>query len=198
LPYHYLEYNNDSDSILESRDLHHRYIFQSHYLAIWLLRFVGFRCITDQTFIREETMYYHMKAGEAIFLTQLAQISFEFQFRRPSVRSIVNEHEISKYIKKVFSVVNYVLRKMYGIEICRVPKKIIEKNFYITRTKIGQRFVFISPNEQPPMNDPRPYIVSHLTPVNTSNDIVVTFLDNYFYDKIVHYPEDTSFSFDST
>jgi hypothetical protein len=179
---------HDPASTFESRDLHHRYVFQSHFLAVWLLRLAGFRCLTDRALVREETMYYRMRAGEAEFLAKLEQISYEFQLRRPSARTVVGEREIPRYVIKVLGVINPVLRKMYGVEIRRTSKKAGGKDFYINHTKVGRLFVFIGPDDAPPPDDapggPKPHIVSRLTPVDAANDALVAFLDDRFYGDI--------------
>ncbi|GFR91538.1 BA71V-F1055L [Elysia marginata] len=176
----------DPASAFESQDLHLRYVFQSHFLAVWLLCLAGFRCITDRGQIREETMYCRMRAGEAKLLAHLEQISFEFQVRRPSVQAFVGRRETPlRYVMKILSVVNSVLRKMYGVEIRRTTKKAGGKSFYIRSTNVGRLFVFIAPNEgPPPVGVLKPYIVSHLAPFDGDNDALMNFLDDCFYDHI--------------
>lgn len=176
--------NADPASVYESRDLHHRYVFQAHFLAIWLLRLCGFRCLTDRALVREETMYHRMRAGERDFLEYLEQITFEFQLRRPSVRSVTAERDAGRYVMKVLGVVNPILRKMYGIEIKRTSKRAGAKDFYLSHTKIGRLFVFTNPGDPPPLN--KPYIPSRLVPVGGADDRrrIDDFLDDRFYDVI--------------
>ena len=195
----------DIASVYESRDLHHRYVFSAHYLTIWLLRLCGFRCITDRVLIREETMYFRMRSGEQDFLNQLEQISFEFQIRRPSVRTITSDREKSSYVIKVLSVINPILRKMYGIEVKRTSKRVGGKDFYLNHTKSGRLFAFTGP-EGPPISDdasggPKPHITSHLLPLGGDNDPddtsarINSFLDERFYSDIALRGEDDALYF---
>lgn len=167
---------------LESRDLHHRYVFQAHFLAVWLLRLCGFRCITDPAFVREETMQFRMRAGERELLAQLEAVAFEFQLRCPSLSSISSEREPAVYVKKVLAVVNPVQRKMYGVEIRRASRR---KDFRIALTKTGRLFVFAPgpvPDDAP--GGPRPHVPSSLRPVGADEDALLNFLDGRFYDAV--------------
>jgi len=170
-------------SACEIQDLHHRYVFQAHFLAVWLLRFCGFRCITDTTPIREETMYYRMRASERDLSAQLEQISSEFQIRRPTVWTA--EREQGRYVAKILlSVVNPVLRKMYGIGVKRA-----QKSLYLSFTKTGRLFVLAGP-ERPAPDILKPHVPSHLLPLGGANDPddavarIHAFLDERFYDDV--------------
>lgn len=178
----------DTSSSFESRDLHHRYVFQAHFLAIWLLRMCGFRCLTDRAQIREETAYAQMRTGESIFLSKLEEITFEFGVRRPSVRTITGESDSTRYIVKVLGVVNPVLRQMYGIEIKRTSKAAGAKHFYVNHTKIGRLFVFVGADGPPVPDDapggPKPHIPSSLAPVGGESDALNMFLDECFYEVV--------------
>ena len=184
----------DAASSFESRDLHHRYVFQTHFLAIWMLRLAGFRCITDRALVREETMFYRMRSGEAEFLGLLEQISFEFQLRRPSVRTITGETEIPRYVIKVLGVINPVLRKTYGLEVRRTAKKAGGKDFYINHTKVGRLFAFVGPEGLAIPDDapggPKPHITNQLLPVDGSDDALVAFLDERFYEDVADRPDE--------
>lgn len=178
----------ETSSAFESRDLHHRYVFQSHFLAIWLLRMCGFRCLTDRIRIREESVHTQMRAKESDFLSKLEEITFEFGVRRPSVRTITGESDAARYIAKVLGVVNPTLRQMYGIEIKRTLKSAGAKHFYINHTKIGRLFVFVGANDPPVPDDapggPKPHIPSSLAIVGEHADALNMFLDDCFYDTV--------------
>jgi hypothetical protein len=179
----------DGTSSGESRDLHHRYVFQAHFFAIWMLRLCGFRCLTDRVLLREEAVHAHIRASERVFLARLEQVSFEFQLRRPSVRAISGEREAARYIAKALGVINPVLRKMYGVEVKRTSKKAGANNFFLNHTKVGRLFVFAAPDAGPVPDDhpggPKPHIPSNLLPVGGPGDRIVSFLDDCFYDDVV-------------
>ena len=171
-----------ASSALESRDLHYRYAFQSHFLAIWLLRLCGFRCITDRALVREETVYNRMKAGEAEFLSQLESIAFEFGVRRPSVQHIRNEPDRPNYIMRVLYVVNAVLGKMYGIAVRRTPRREGAKDFRVVKCKNRNLFA-LSSERREPVDETKPQILSQLCPVGDEvADAVGNFLERAFYE----------------
>jgi hypothetical protein len=184
---------NDAASTFESRDLHHRYVFQTHFLAIWMLRLAGFRCITDRALVREETMFYRMRSGETEFLNMLEQISFEFQLRRPSVRTISGESEIPRYVTKVLGVINPVLRMTYGLEIRRTSKRAGGKDFYTSHTKVGRLFAFVDPGGGAVPDDapggPKPHVVNYLQAFDGAHDALVAFLDELFYEEVANRPD---------
>ena len=176
---------------LEGHDLQLRYVFQAHYLAVWLLRFGGFRCLTDPALVREEIMLQMLRAKESIFLAYLESISFEYEVRRPSVRTIRSESDPSAYIRKVLGVVNPVQRKMYGIEIRRARRK--SKDFRIVSTPVGKLFrvarVSELPDELEIQDDDRPCVVSNLSPVGDPEiDEMTHFTISQFYDRIPEKP----------
>ena len=145
----------------ENRDLRHRYVFTAHYLAIWLLRLCGFGCLTDQTALREETVYHNMLAGEQMLVAQLRSICYEFSIPRPNPKAFTDERETRRYVSQVLRIVNAALRKMYGVEVKREGAMA----FYgLRRTAVGRLFV-ISP-EPPPDDGLKPHIPSRLAPVN--------------------------------
>lgn len=74
----------DVGSFFENRDLRFRYVFEAHFLAIWLLHLCSFPCLTDRALFREETMYHRMRAGQPELLARLKRIAFEFQLCHPS------------------------------------------------------------------------------------------------------------------
>lgn len=176
----------DTASVYESRDLNHRYVFQSHFFAVWLLRLCGFRCLTDRARIRAETMHLRIRAHEGDLLGQLEAICFEFQIRRPSLGSISSERDIHRYITKVLTLVNAVLRKMYGVEVKRTGKKAGGKDFYLAHTSVGRLFVF---SDEPLPDDipggPKPHVPSRLAPVGQDKEALLNaFLDDKFYDDV--------------
>ena len=159
-------------------DLNVRYVYQAHYLAITLLRMCGFRCFTDPMVVREEVLYHALRACEARLLQSLEAISFEFEVRRPSVRSIVSEFDPPAYIRKVLGVVNPVVRMMYGIEVRRSPAGAGGNDYAIAQTPTGRLFRIIRPGDPPP---DVPYIVSQLGPL--PDLFLVHFVVCWFYDR---------------
>lgn len=146
----------------ESRDLHHRYVFQSHFLAIWLLQICGFSCIRDPAHLHEVTVYTNLREQERALLEKIPHIEFEFRHRCPNIWMIAAEQNISLYVAKILAIINRVLRKMYGIAIQRVTGA-EERYFHLTPTRIGRLFVFSRepvPDDAP--DGPKPHIPSRL------------------------------------
>lgn len=136
-------------------------------------------------------MYQNIRACEREFLGCLEEISFEFQLRRPSVRTITSECDMKRYVKKVLGVVNPIQRQMYGIEIRRVRGSAGGKDFYIARSKLGQLFVFsAAPQPDDIRGGPKPHIVSNLVPVGSPEDLIIEFLDDLYYDQCVELDQD--------
>jgi hypothetical protein len=169
---------SDTSSTFESLDLHRRYVFQSHYLALWLMRMCGFRCLTDDAVIREEVVYWNIKDKEEGLLRSLEQISFEFGVRRANPRTIAGETEFPRYIAKVLRIVNPVLRKMYSVSIRRLPKRRGGKDYYLHTALLKSFFTWGDST-----NASKPNIPSKLTPVWRTSD-TENFMSHYFYDNI--------------
>jgi hypothetical protein len=153
-------------SLLDQHDLSHRYTFQGHHLALWLLlRMCGFRCLLDPAVVRAEELYERLRAGEKGLLDRLEAIAFEFEdLRTPSKESVAGELDPTFYLRKAMSVVNGVLRRMYGIQVKQVSSQQGGVGLYrLSRTKVGQLFDIVDANAPPPEKT-KPQVLSHLTP----------------------------------
>ena len=63
---------------VDSRDLSRSYHFNAHYLAVSFLFLCGFRCITDRSYVRMETLHDMIRADESRIVDNLGAIQNEF------------------------------------------------------------------------------------------------------------------------
>ncbi len=85
---------------------------------------------------------------------------------------------------------NPALRKMYGLEVRRTPKRAGGKHLFLGPTAVGRLFALARPGDPPP-DPPRPVVVSRLRPLGGPGDPrdeaahVAAFLGDVFYDDVL-------------
>jgi hypothetical protein len=170
-------------SAAESRDLHQRYVFQSHFLAVWLIHLAGFRCLTDPARLHEGELYHRFLVGRPALAERLEMISYEFEIPRANARALWAETGEAQLVRRGLGVVNPVLRAMYGREVRRAPGR-EGKLFALSPTKLGELFAF-GPDPVfggPPPGD-RPNVPSQLECQGRDVDDLSLLLDEYFYER---------------
>lgn len=187
------EYMHEGRDLLRDK---RTYVFQAHFLAIWLLRLCGFACLTDRAFIHEALLEGRLRSAMPAIEKAAPSISFEFEVRRPSLSRLSNEADPRRFLTGVLSFVNAVLRYMYGIEVKRVTVRNGGKSFYINQADVARLFVFSAEPEPVDMPDAKPHIASELLPVGGGRATValVRFLeDEYVFWAAVWAADEDSF-----
>ena len=159
-------YSNDS---CESKDLHYNYMFQKHYLTIWMVNMTGFNEFIHQStiesqMITSEEIYINIKKHETEFISKLDTISYEFKDKRIDPSTISGSIDQALHFKRIVSIVNKYIRLMYGMEIKKVLKKDHVGKYHIKNNANGKLFKIV------PYNTPEedltaiqiPYILSYL------------------------------------
>ena len=196
----------------EGRDLQKDkrfYVFQSHFIAVWLLRICGFVCITDKSFIHEDVLEWRLRSALPAIEKAAANISFEFSIRKPSLSRLGNESDTRKFLTGMLALVNGVLRIMYGIEMKRTAKRRGGRSFYLNQTETGMLFVFADePEPDNAPGGPRPHIASQLRPLCHDASIARFIEDEYVErvsaddgsadDALLEEPDDSSMVFEQT
>ena len=170
----------------ECRDLQQRYVYQSHYLAVWLLHLVGFRCLTDPALIHEGELDHRLHRGRPALVENLEAISYEFQLSRANPRTLWAAGG-KMLVQRGLGVVNPVLRAMYGREVRRAPARAGGNHFTLECTKLGKLFAF-GPDPvfggSPPGD--RPNIPCQLEGLGADADglsLLALLLDEYFWER---------------
>ena len=166
----------------ECKDLQKKYTYNNHKYAIWFITLCGYKCITDQALIREETLENRLRGSEPRIINELDAIGLEFKFRKPNPK--IWRHIITRknYVKEVLKVINFVLRRTYGIEIRCTKKSAGASDYYLRQTSIGRLFIF---SHEPDPKDVYPHIPSNLLPVGRSlSDLIGNFIEAIYYEQI--------------
>ena len=170
------EYVNESRDLLRDKTT---YVFQSHFIAVWLLRICGFTCITDKKHIHEELIEARLRNSIPTLKKSIDNIVFEFEIPQPNLDRISRETDRSRFLSNILRTINAVLRIMYGLQVKRLTKKATGVTvcglYSITNNVTGKRFVF----SQTP-DDTRPHIQSNLLIV-APHEKVNLFLDSTYY-----------------
>ena len=156
-------YSNDS---CESKDLHYNYMFQKHYLTVWMVNMTGFDEFILGSFkmqmLTEDDIYTNIKKHESDFVSKLDTISYEFKDKRIDPTTISGSVDQALHFKRVVSIVNKYLRLMYGMEIKKVLKKDHIGKYSIKNNANGKLFKIVPYNT--PEEDLKlikvPYILS--------------------------------------
>lgn len=169
------EYVNESRDLLRDKTT---YVFQSHFIAIWLLRICGFTCITDKKHIHEELIEARLRNSIPALKNAIDNIVFEFEIPQPNLDRIGRETDRARFLSNILRTINAVLRIMYGLQVKRLTKKATGVTvcglYSITNNVTGKRFVF----SQTP-DDTRPHIQSNL--LVSAHEKVNLFLDSTYY-----------------
>lgn len=121
---------NEQLSVREGLDLHRRYTYNAHRLALHILKQCGFYCIRDPSIGYIDMLHDRLHAARDDVFANISQLAFEFNMRRPLARL----KDPERYIKALLSFYNTILRKMYGIEI------VGEGNVCYIKCKISDKF----------------------------------------------------------
>jgi hypothetical protein len=111
------------ESACDSKDLHYKYVFQQHFLTIWLIKMLGFSSITDTKKITMDDIYTNIKNQEQEFVDKFDSISFEFKIKRDKPITLLGTMDKELYLKRSLTIINRVTRMMYGLEIKKLPKR---------------------------------------------------------------------------
>jgi hypothetical protein len=161
--------SSDSNDSYESKDLHYNYVFQKHYLTIWMVNMTGFNefiheSTKESQMITSEDMYINIKKHETEFISKLDTISYEFKDKRIDSSTVSGSVDKALHFKRIITIVNKYLRQMYGMEIKKVVKKAHIGKYHIKNNANGKLFKIV------PYNTPEeelkaiqiPYILSYL------------------------------------
>jgi len=171
--------------INESRDLLRdkmTYVFQSHFIAIWLLRLCGFVCITDKSHVHESSIEARLRAAVPDILKAIDRIVFEFEIPRPNLKRLARENDRARFVSGMLRMVNAVLRTMYGLLVRRVTKRAGGRAYFLSQNAVGKLFIFSdTPEDDDVDGGPRPHISSNLRQVTLTSNRVNLFLEDEYY-----------------
>jgi len=126
------------------------------------------------------------------------RIVFEFSLKKPDFGSIAREADRKKFIMRMLSFINPILRQMYGLDIQRSLKRAGGNTYFIRHTDVGNLFIFADePEPDDIRGGPRPHISSKLKVIEP--DKTGLFLEEEYYDRISSKePRDGEFEEDYT
>lgn len=165
------------------------YVFQAHFLAIWVLRLAGFACITDRRRVHEQALEARLRGALPALKRSAERLVFEFEVRKPGFDRLAREPDRGRFLAGMLRTVNAVLRAMYGLEVKRVTKRAGGSAYYLNHSPVGRLFVFSSePEPDDITGGPRPHISSSLAPLSVgpaaeSRLRVDLFLEEAFYSR---------------
>lgn len=156
-------------SAAEARDLQRRYVFHKHYLALWLLQYAGFRCLTDTRRQHTQELLHRFRVDAAQLQERLPTIANEFALAGAGVRSRAFGATVpdETLTKNALRLVNQVLRRTYGLEVRSAREQWVE----LLWSAAGRAFEFRA--EPPPVDSSRPWIYCALRPPADSADLEV-------------------------
>jgi hypothetical protein len=176
-----LGYVNESRDLLREKST---YVFQAHFLAIWLLRVCGWACVTDKGRVHEDSLEARLRAAIPALRRALDRLVFEFEIPRPKLDRLAREADRARFLAGMLRMVNAVLRAMYGLQVTRVAKRAGGRAYYLNQSATGRLFVFSStPEDDSAPDGPRPHIASNLLPLpaRERDSRVNLFLEEAFY-----------------
>jgi len=172
----------DFGYINEGRDLlraKKTYIFQSHFITIWLLHICGFT-FADKKTVYESTLEAQLRLAIPFLRKAIDKIIFEFEIPHPNLNQLAQETDKKIFLTKILKFINTILRRMYGIQIQRK-----QDLYYLGQNNIGKRFVF---SHEPESDDikggPRPHIPSNLITHDIKDNRVNNFIDYIYYNTL--------------
>jgi hypothetical protein len=171
--------NTHTNDSFESKDLHYNYVFQKHYLTIWMANMLGFKDFIydsdtslsdgrsgDTQMVTAEEMEININKYETEFISKLDMIAYEFKSRKIDPTSINNSVDQKLRFKRIVSIVNKYLRQMYGMEIKPVVRKAHKGKYQIKNNANGKLFKIIAYNstslEKIIQSTQIPYILSNI------------------------------------
>ncbi len=171
--------------INESRDLlrdRSTYVFQAHFLAVWLLRVCGFRCVTDKAHVSDAGLEARLRAALPLLRKSVPRMVSEYEIARPNVDRLEREPDRGRFLAAALRTVNAVVRTAYGVSVVRVSKRAGGAAYYLNQSAVGRLFVFRpdpEPDDTP--GGPRPHIPSRLRELSAASNRVTLFLEETFY-----------------
>lgn len=174
---------NESRDLLRDKAI---YVFQSHFMAVWLLRLCGFACITDKRRVHESLLEARLRGAIPALKRALDRLVFEFEINRPNLDRLARETDRARFLMTALRTVNAVLRTMYGLQVTRVAKRAGGGAYYLSHNQTGRLFVFSAePESDDTPGGPRPHIPSNLRPVeaDAGTERVNLFLEDTYYDR---------------
>jgi len=169
----------------ESRDLmldKSRYIYQSHCIAVWLLRICGFSSIVDRSRINESELEHRLRSCIPMMKRAVERIIFELEIPRPGLDRLSREPDRGAFLRGMLRFVNGVERRMYGIQLQRTTKREGGGAYKLGRSATGLLFVFSNePDPDDTPGGPKPHIVSNLEIIEF--DKTDLFLSDVFYEE---------------
>lgn len=169
----------------ESRDLmldKSRYIYQSHCIAVWILRVCGFSTIVDRTRIHEVELEGRLRASIPMMRRAVERIVFELEIPRPGLDRLSREPDRAAFLRGMLRFVNGVQRRMYGIQLQKTTKKEGGGAYRLGRSAKGMLFVFSTePEADDTPGGPHPHVPSNLEVVEF--DRTDLFLSDVFYEE---------------
>lgn len=172
-------YVNESRDLLRDKAT---YVFQSHFLAVWLLRVCGFTCITDKRRVHENLIEARLRGAIPSLRRTIERLVFEFEISKPNLDRLARETDRARFLAGMLIPVNAVLRAMYGIEVKRVAKHAGGRAYHLNQSATGRLFIFSQePEDDDAPGGPRPHIPSGLRPAPAADHRVDLFLEDAFY-----------------
>lgn len=161
------------------------YIFQAHFLAIWLLRICGFACLTDKARVHESAVEARVRRAIPALKRAVDQLVFEFGVPRPDLNRWAREEHQGRFLANALRTINAVLRTMYGLQVQRVSKRAGGCAYFLSQNVVGKLFVFaLDPEPDGVQGGPRPHIPSCLRPVDNRHGRVNLFLEAAYYESV--------------
>ena len=172
-----LGYTNENRDLVRDRTA---YVYQAHFIAIWLLQICGFS-FAGKEHVREELLEYALRGAIPALKRAGDGIVFEFEIPRPNLDLLGREPDRAHFLAGMLRFINAVLRAMYGLQVKRGAKR--AAYFSLGQTAVGKLFVFAQeaePDNTP--GGPRPHIPSNLLEAApTENQEVIDFIEDVYY-----------------
>ena len=177
----------------ESRDLlrdRHTYVYQAHFLAMWILRLCGFCDVLDRRVVHEASLEARLRAALPLLKRAGERLIREFEIRKPRFDNIARIADSRQFLAAVLRPVNEVLRAAYGLQVGRVPKRGASSvsdsggagAYNLKCSPVGKLFVVSQdPDPDDAEGGPRPHIPSRLRENKESDGRLELFVDDAFF-----------------
>ena len=125
------------------------YPYQAHRLAVGILYGSGFQSIEDKNSVQDNVLETNIRNMMPAFEEHMDEFLYEFEVRKVNMETLKVEKDRGKFLKRSLTFINSVLRKMYGIQICKSRKK-GSSEYTITQNSVGKLFIISKKNGTPP------------------------------------------------